>query len=69
MVVTNAHDPSVDNWAAMRLAEAWRRGGARNLRTYEFPVEQKLPHDMIDPQATDANVEVVFPKLIELINV
>src|SRR6185503_3254318 len=58
VVVTNAHDPSVDNWAALRLAEAWRRGGARNLRTYEFPVEQKLPHDMIDPQATDANVEV-----------
>jgi esterase/lipase len=68
VVVTNAHDASVDNWAAARLAEAWRRGGARQLRAYEFPEELKLGHDMIDPEAKEAQPEVVFPKLIELIN-
>ena len=67
VVVTNAHDPSVDNFAAARLAEVWRTGGAKNLRAYEFPMEFKLPHDLIDPNATDAQPEVVFPKLVELI--
>jgi esterase/lipase len=68
VMVTNAHDESVDNWAAERLAEAWRRGGARHLRAYEFPEELKLGHDMIDPEAKEAQPELVFPKLVELIN-
>ena len=67
VVVTNAHDDSVDNFAAARLAAAWRAGGARNLRTYEFPDELKLPHDLISPLNAGNQPEVVFPKLIELI--
>ena len=66
VVVTNAHDPSVDNWAAQRLADAWRKSGALNVRAYEFPLEHNLPHDLIDPGAADAQPEVVFPKLVEL---
>jgi hypothetical protein len=35
--------------------------------TYEFPATLKLPHDLIDANKSDSNVEVVDQKLIELI--
>lgn len=66
VVVTNANDESVDNAAAARLAQAWRAAGAANLIQYEFPAALKLHHDLIDPQAPEAQPGVVFPKLVEL---
>ena len=66
VVVTNANDDAVDNAAAAALAQIWRAAGAANLVHYEFPAELKLHHDLIDPQAPEAQPEVVFPKLVEL---
>jgi alpha-beta hydrolase superfamily lysophospholipase len=67
VVVTNANDDSVDNAAAVRMASTWRAAGAANLRHFEFPVELKLNHDLIDPNAADARPELVYPKLLELL--
>ncbi len=68
VLVTNASDKDVDNAAAARLAALWRAAGAANLVHYEFPAELKLRHDLIDPQAPDAQPGVVYPKLMELVD-
>jgi hypothetical protein len=34
--------------------------------SYEYPANLKLAHDMIDPAQHDQQVEVVYPKLVEL---
>lgn len=68
VVVTNANDDKVDNAAALRMAQVWRAAGASDVRHYEFPAELKLHHDLIDPNEPDARPEVVYAKLLELID-
>lgn len=67
LMVTNANDQSVSNETAAQMVQIWRTGGA-NIATYEFEASLGLGHDMIDPNDKDANIEVVYPRLIELIN-
>jgi hypothetical protein len=38
------------------------------LRTYEFSADLKLGHDLIDPGQPYQRVDVVYPKLMELID-
>lgn len=67
IVVTNASDVSVDNDVTAQVIKTWQAHGA-NLSTYEFPKELALDHDLIDPTNAAANIEAVYPKLIELVN-
>lgn len=66
LIVTNANDKSVDNDVTTQVIKTWRAHGA-NLSTYEFPDALRLPHDMIDPNEPNGNIELAYPKLIELI--
>jgi esterase/lipase len=67
LVIFNANDTSVNNELNAHIADEWRARGA-NLSTYEFGLEIGLGHDMIDPGDKDANIELVYPRLIELID-
>jgi carboxylesterase len=67
VMVTNANDQSVNNEITAQMVETWRAGGA-NISTYEFEASLGLGHDIIDPNDKDANIEVVYSRLIELIN-
>ncbi len=67
LVVTNANDTSVNNELTAQIVQEWQAHGA-NLSTYEFRTEMGLPHDLIDPNQENGNVELVYPSLIELIN-
>jgi carboxylesterase len=67
IVVTNANDDSVNNPLTMNVVRAWQAHGA-NLSTYEFPAELHLGHDLIDPAQRDQKIDVVYPRLIELVN-
>jgi carboxylesterase len=67
VMVTNANDNAVDGEAARRMARAWRAAGAPDVVEYEYPAALKLPHDLIDPAHPDGNVDVSYPKLMELI--
>jgi len=40
---------------------------ARNLTAYEFPLDQRIVHDMIDPVRGDQQVDKVYPVLLDLI--
>jgi esterase/lipase len=67
LVVSNANDVSVNNELTAQIVQEWRAHGA-NLTTDEFPVELGLPHDLIDPNASGGNIELVYQRLIELID-
>ncbi len=68
LVVTNASDPDVDNTGTGKVVDLWRNHGAADLRTYQFPADLQLGHDLIDPQPPNQKVvTLVYPKLIELI--
>jgi carboxylesterase len=68
LVVTNANDDMVDNASTARAVAEWRARGVSDLRTYEFPAELGLDHDFIEPTAPKQQVEMVYRKLIELMN-
>lgn len=65
-VVTNAHDPGVNNSATALIVADWRRHGA-DVETFEFPNEERLPHDLIDPAQDDQRTDFVYPVLIRMI--
>lgn len=68
IVVTNAADQAVENTTTARVVVDWQAHGA-SVTTYEFPANLQIDHDMIDPHRDDQHVDIVYPKLIELINV
>lgn len=63
VVVTNANDNQIHNPDVYRLTDDWRARGA-NVTTYEFPSADALPHDVIDPQQPDGDIELVYPVLL-----
>jgi pimeloyl-ACP methyl ester carboxylesterase len=65
-VVTNAAEPRLDNRFTHRLVDTWRAHGA-NVETYEFPLSDNLPHDLIDPGNPAQNNPLVYPIVSRLI--
>ncbi len=68
LVITNASDLSVDNGVTAGVVADWRAHGAAHVTTYEYPQNLGLSHDLIDPAQSYQHVDIVYPKLIELIN-
>jgi alpha-beta hydrolase superfamily lysophospholipase len=66
LVITNANDQAVQQKPIAQLVSNWRKHGA-NLQTYEFDKRLGLHHDLIDPAQSFARVDLVYPRLIELI--
>ena len=67
LVITNANDGSVNNDMVRRFERNWRSNGREYLRAYQFPKELELPHDLITYYRPDGNPELVYNKLLELI--
>jgi len=67
LVVTNGNDFSVDNDVTHEVIALWHARGA-NLSTYEFEASLGLGHDLIDPNSKETDIEIVYPRLIELVN-
>lgn len=68
LVITNANDGSVNNQVIAEFEELWREHGEQFLQTYQFEESLGIPHDMITVTRPDNHVEIVYPKLIELIH-
>lgn len=67
IVVTNANDIAVNNDLTREVVKTWQAHGA-NLSTYEFEAKLNLDHDIIDPNQPHQQVDVVYPRLINLVN-
>jgi hypothetical protein len=73
LVVSNRNDPDLNNAVTDKVVAMWRAHGAPDVRTYQFPVDLRLGHDLTDLQQPDRNAAavvsaVVYPKLLELID-
>ena len=66
LVVTNANDDSVNNVLTADVVKIWQAHAA-NLSGYEFEASINLSHDMIDPNQPNAQIDIVYPRLIELV--
>jgi len=67
LIVTTASDVAANNAATARLAANWRERRPGAVATYEFPKADDVPHDFIDPQQPDQRVDLVYPRLIEML--
>ena len=67
LTITNANDVSVNNAIMAEFEEMWRKHGEVNLMSFQFAKELKLPHDLITVGRPDANTDLVYRKLHELI--
>ena len=67
LIVFNANDDSINNALTSHVVNVWKAHGA-NLTTYEFEAGLKLPHDLIDPTQSDQQIDIVYPRLVDLID-
>jgi pimeloyl-ACP methyl ester carboxylesterase len=67
MVITNAADTSINLDLVREITRHWQEHRASTLTSYEFPADLNLIHDIIDPAQNDQRIDVVYPRLIELI--
>jgi carboxylesterase len=67
LVITNANDESVNNEVVAEFEQLWLEHGEQFLQTYQFEKELGIPHDMITVTRPNNRVDIVYPKLLELI--
>ena len=67
LVITNANDGSVNNDVIAEFEGMWLEHGEQYLQTFQFDKDLELPHDLITVGRPDGNVDLVYPKLHELI--
>lgn len=65
--VVNTHDPAVSNEVTLQVVRRWQRLRSSGIEYVELT---DLPenHDIIDPENPLARTELVYPKLIEVLN-
>lgn len=67
LIVTTASDLAANNDVTARFAANWRARRPGSVGTYEFPESDKVPHDFIDPSQSDQRVDLVYPRLVEML--
>ena len=68
LVITNVHDTSVNNEVVAEFEQLWLEHGEQFLQTYKFEKSLEIPHDMITITHPNDRTDIVYPKLLELIN-
>ena len=66
-LVTNGNDRTIDEHAALALADAWSRHGGVSVERFRFDPALALPHDLIDVSQRCGAPGVVYPVLIALV--
>jgi pimeloyl-ACP methyl ester carboxylesterase len=65
-MLLNEADDAVSNTLAQRLIASWHRHG-REVDLEVLPESLGLIHDLIDPRQIEANTDLVYPVLIDMI--
>lgn len=66
LLMLNPVDPAVNNTLSLSTLRRWNQHGV-HARTYMFPSDPKLIHDMIDPEQVDQHIDVTYPILLDQI--
>jgi hypothetical protein len=67
IVITNANDDSVNNGVIAEFEQMWKDHGDESLVAFQFEKSLGLPHDLITPTRPGGHIELVYPKLLELV--
>ena len=67
VVITNANDDSVNNAVVAEFERLWAEHGEEFLTTFQFEKYLGVPHDMITASRPENRIDLVYPKLLELI--
>ena len=67
VMVSNACDLAVSNPAINNVVKWWSQRDPASVTAYEFERVYQLPHDLITPECPGSRIDIVYPKLIELI--
>ena len=67
LTVTSASDIAANNIVTEQLVANWRALRPAGIETFEFPADQQIPHDFIDPNQTNQRIDLVYPKIIEFL--
>lgn len=67
LVITNANDQSVNNGVVSEFEQMWIGHGEQFLQTFRFEKDLGVPHDMITTTRPENRIDLVYPKLLELI--
>lgn len=66
IMVTNAHDPAVNNAVTDAVVRNWQQRAAGDAAEYRF-TDLPRNHDIIDPANPVPRIDLVYPRLLELV--
>jgi carboxylesterase len=66
LAITNGGDKSINAKVVSELLDSWRKQGIA-VGTFHFSDELNQPHDIITPGRPDNDVNLIYPKLLELL--
>ncbi|HKU67037.1 MAG TPA: alpha/beta fold hydrolase [Candidatus Baltobacteraceae bacterium] len=66
VMMTNRHDPAVNNDVTHDVARAWEKRRAGSVREFQF-TDLPRNHDIIEPDNPNARTDVVYPRLLEFV--
>jgi alpha-beta hydrolase superfamily lysophospholipase len=66
VMVTNSRDPAVNNAVAHRVAQRWGKFRPDSVEEYVF-TDLPRNHDIIDPDNPVSRVDLVYPRLLEVV--
>lgn len=66
VLVTNPHDPAVNNAVTHAVALAWDKRRSGSVLEFEF-TDLPRNHDIIEPDNPNARTDIVYPRLLEFI--
>ncbi len=63
-----ATDAAANNLLTKKIAAELSKSNTVPVSIEEFPAELKIPHDMVDPSQPNANTEIAYKKILELLD-
>ena len=67
VMISNANDKTVNNRDIASFTKIWETYGDDLVTAFQFEQSLGLPHDLIRADRSDARVDLVYPKLMELV--
>lgn len=67
VMISNANDKTVNNRDIASFTNIWKTYGDDLVTAFQFDRSLGLPHDLIRPDRSDGRVDLVYPKLMELV--
>lgn len=67
LIVTSAYDNAASNLVTNQLLSNWRSLRDNGVASFEFPSDEQVPHDFIDPNQPNQRIDLVYPKIIGLL--